>query len=160
MKWWAAVLSVIILGMVIYVAGRRSVVTDQTYAARVDTVRLATEVQRVAAETVTVRLRAQARVDSVVRVVSDTQLVIRRDTLPPDTVRVPAVVVERLVTDDRTIQSLRALAVADSGVIRSLRALLATPKPQRRYGLGVAVGYGCGPGSCGPTVTLGLAWRW
>lgn len=156
-RWAAGVLLAIVLGVCSYLYGRKSVVRDQTYAARVDTVRQMVEAQAQAAETVTVRLKAKARVDTLVRVLTDTELVIRATPAsPPDTVRVPGVVVERLVTDDRAIQSLRALVVADSGVVRSLRALLATPKPVRKWGIGATVGWGCNQTSCGPAVALGL----
>ncbi len=119
-----------------------------------DTVRLA------AIETVTVKLRAQARVDTLVRVKSDTQLVIRSSpAAKPETVTVAPVVVERIVTDDATITALRGALHADSMAIQARDRLLALPPPRSHWGLGLGLGYACNPKGCGPGITAGIVWR-
>lgn len=136
------------------VHGRRSVVTDQRLKAATDTVRITEAARAVAAETVTVRLKAQARIDTLVKVVSDTQV-----TVAHDTVTLPPLVVERIVTDDRTILSLRSLVVADTAVILALRHKMDLPVPRSRWGVGVSFGYSCGRSGCSPGIGVGLVWR-
>lgn len=107
------------------------------HQARVDTVRIAEAAAKEKAETVTVRLKAQARIDTLVKVASDTTVVIHADT-----VRVPPQIVERIVTDDRTIVALRSYITADSAKDLAKDRLYAMPKPERRWSLGVSGGYG------------------
>ncbi len=137
--------------------GRRSVTLAQLEQGK----RRADVARAAAVETVTVRERSKAKIDTLVQVVDDHTLSVQETpTAPVQTIAVPALVVSRIVINDSLIASYRRLVVRDSTAIRYRDSLLAAPRPRSHWGLGVAGGYSCAATGCRPGVTVGLVWRW
>jgi uncharacterized membrane protein affecting hemolysin expression len=128
-----AFVGLLVLGaVVLFYAGRCSKGDDVKLAAKIDTVRITQQARAVAAETVTVKLKAKARVDTIVSVVTDTELVIRASSVsPPETVTVRPQIVERIRVDSALIGALRFQVFADSNVIRAQSNLIRALKPSR-----------------------------
>jgi hypothetical protein len=85
------------------------------------------------AETVKVKLAAKVRTDTLVQVVSDTQVVIRETpAAPPETVVVAPRIVGRITACDAFASSCQRQLSADSALIAGLRHQInVTPKPQK-----------------------------
>lgn len=124
--------------------------TPVMVAAR-DTMRVV-QIQR---DTVTVTIRVQekakARIDTLVRVVNDTQLVVR-DSI----VTVPPLVVERIVTDSSLILSYKEDRRLDS--LWHIQDAKLPHKPESPWGIGATCGVD--PfNTSGPRCTIGVTYR-
>lgn len=117
-----------------------------------DTMRIIEVRRDTVRDTIRVKEKAKARVDTLVRVVNDTQIVVR-DSL----VTVPALVVERIVTDSSLIASYRVDRRLDS--LWHIQDAKLPHRPPRKWSLGAAAGYACTDKGCGPGIALGLTWR-
>jgi hypothetical protein len=96
------VLGIVALVAVAYSAGSCGAKHDATFDGKIDTVRITQQARSTAAETVTVKLKAKARVDTLVQTVTDTQLVVRETPAsPPETVTVRPEIVQRIRVDAR-----------------------------------------------------------
>jgi hypothetical protein len=125
-----------------------------------DTVRLTDSVRTVVAETVKVKLAAKLRTDTLVQVLTDTQLVVRREpAAPPETVTVLAEISERIRACDAFASSCRLQLAADSSEIRALKTLVAASKPSPRWALTIGPGYGCSSRGCGLELAVGITYR-
>jgi pyridoxine 5'-phosphate synthase PdxJ len=103
---------------------------DARLQAAVDTVRITDSVRSVVSETVKVKLAAKLRMDTIVRLVTDTQLVIQRER--PETVTVAPEIVQRIASCDAFSSSCRLQLRADSNEIHALKHLInVTPKPSK-----------------------------
>jgi hypothetical protein len=122
-----------------------------------DTVVVTKEVIRYRTDTLKVWLSKKARVDTLVRVQSDTTLLVR-DSL----IVVPPLVVTRIVTSDSALRSALGVIAADSAGFRAIErahALELRRASAPRWGVGATIGYGCSPFACGPTVNVGLTYQ-
>ncbi len=157
--WPAGLLVLVALLGLAYCEGGRSVHASDAEQTAKQIVHAADTVRLASIETVTVRLKAQARVDSIVRVLRDTQVVIQTVNQKPETVTVAPQIVTRIVTDDATITALRTALHADSTAIMARDRLLALPVPRSHWGIGLGLGYACNPKGCGPGISAGIVWR-
>lgn len=114
-------------------------------AALRDTVYI-TQVQRkIVAETVLIKLKAKQRTDTLVQIITDTQIVVQRDgtTVKPETVTVLAPIVERIRACDEFAASCQRQLAADSALIRAQANLIRELKPSpcgRKCGFLLGVG--------------------
>lgn len=143
-----------------YCMGQRT--SDAKIVALRDTVRISDSVIVVRTDTVVARQRVVTRWDSVVRTVTDTQVVILRDSLPPDTVTVPLEVIAKDRAKDALIAGLYGRDSTQEWRIAT-RDKLYTLGLQKangpRWGYGVTIGYGCGENDCGPQGTVGISYQ-
>lgn len=96
----------------------------ELFAAR-DTVRITDSIRIVTTDTLRIREKAKHRVDTLVRVESDTTLIVN-DSL----VVVPPLVVERIVTDSALIATLYQGRQNDSAAIVALKRITNAPPPR------------------------------
>jgi hypothetical protein len=124
-----------------------------------DTVRITDSVLVVRAETVTVRQKAVTRWDSIVRTVTDTQVVVLRDSLPPDTVVVPREVIAKDRAKDSLITALYQHDTTQQWRIATRDKLIRElGKKSRPYSIAATLGYVCHR-SCGLGLAVGLSYR-
>ncbi len=151
----------VILLLVAYCQGERHTRADDATQHAFQSVKAADSVRVVVHDTVTVRERQKARIDTLVQVASETTVVIRTTpSAPPETVHVAPQLVSRFVIDDSLIAGLHVELGAANRQIATRDSLLRLPKPREHWGIGLGAGYGCGRSECGPTLTLGVVWKW
>lgn len=131
-----------------------------------DTLRITDSVIVVRAETVTVRQKVVTHWDSVVRTITDTQVVIisdSGDSVVRDTVTIPSEVIAKDRAKDALIASLYG---KDStwewryATARKVYQAEVSKANAPRWGVGLSLGYGCVmPKGCGPSLTVGLTWQ-
>ena len=146
--WWSGIPA----GVLGFMAGRWS----KSQAAAVDTMRIIEVRRDTIRDTITVREKAVAHYDTVVRNVNDTTIVVQRDT-QTITVTVPVEVVQRDQAKDSLLSSYRLDRFQDS--LWHIQDAKLPHKPASRYALGVGLGYACNDKGCGPGVSLGLTVR-
>jgi hypothetical protein len=128
---------------------------DLKISAARDTMRIISVQRDTVRDTIRVRESARQRWDTIVRNVSDTQVVIQREK--PDTVTLPVEVIQR----DRAKDSLLASLYVDRGLdsLWHIQDAKLPHKPASKWSVGMTGGYGCNTKGCGPSVTLGVSWR-
>lgn len=147
--------AVVVVGGLSWFVGRQFPARAEQQAAR-DTMRIIVHQRDTLRDTIRVREKARQHWDTVVRNVSDTQVVIQRDTATV-VVTVPVEVIQR----DRSKDSLLSVLYRERG-LDSLWHIQDAKLPHRapsRWSVGAAVGYVCTTKGCGPGVALGIAWR-
>lgn len=146
-----------LVGWLGYCAGGTGKPSLQVAAALRDTVRIVDSVFALRAETVTVRQRAVTRYDTIVRVASDTQYLVR-DSL----VTVPVEVIQRDVAKDSLIVALYQKDTTWQWRMDTHRRMYQAEIRQAnapRWGVGATLGYGCSARGCGPTLAVGLTYQ-
>lgn len=128
-------------------------------AAARDTMRILEIRRDTVRDTIRVRERAKARVDTLVQILTDTQLVVRNTpAAAPETVTVRPQIVDRIRVDSALIVSLREDRRLDS-LWHVKAATIPAPRSESPWGVGLAIGYGCGERGCGAQLTAGLTYR-
>lgn len=131
--------------------------TSVEQRAAIDTMRVITVQRETVTVTIKVREKARTHWDTVVRNVSDTQVVVQRDTLPPDTVTVPVEVIRRDQAKDSLLASLYVDRRLDS--LWHIQDATLPHKPPPRWALSVGPGYVCRENGCGLGVALTFSYR-
>lgn len=145
----------VVLMVLAYIIGERMGERPATVAAR-DTMRIIEVRRDTVLVEIKVREKARQHWDTIVRNVSDTQVVIQRDSIA-DTVRVPVEVIQR----DRSKDSLLSVLYLDRGLdsLWHIQDAKLPHKPPPRWSLGLAAGYACTGKGCGPGLAVGVTWR-
>lgn len=138
---------------------QRPSTSDPVQVAAIDTMALIARHRDFVHDTIHVKEKAKARVDSVCcKTVTDTQLVIQPSPgVAPETVTVRAPIVERIRADSSLLSSLYADRRLDS--LWHIQDAKLPHKPESPWGIGFTAGVGCGGNGCGPQLTAGVTYR-
>jgi hypothetical protein len=120
--------------------------TMRVIEVRLDTVR----------DTIKVREKVRQHWDTVVRNVSDTQVVIQREASPPDTVTLPVEVIRRDVVKDSLLSAFYDFKRGDS--LWHIQDAKLPHQPESAWGIGATCGVD--PFNREPRCTVGVTYRW
>lgn len=154
------ILTVLVVVLVLaYIANDALGPRDPVRIAALDTMALIGRHRDIVRDTIRVKEKAKARVDSVCcKTITDTQLVIQPSpTAPPETVTVRTPIIERIRTDSALLASLYVDRRLDS--LWHIQDAKLPHKASSRWGLTLGPGYVCNEKGCGVGASITFSYR-